>query len=49
MLTMVNIEDGEKDRHIPEFTMKELSIAIDVSRKGTKRTAKESKRKISKD
>ena len=30
-----NIEDDEQDRHIPEFTMKELRIAIGSLKKGT--------------
>ena len=35
MLTMMkNIEDDEQDEHIPELTMKELSIAIGSLKKG---------------
>ena len=35
MLTMMkNIEDDEPDRHIPEFTMKELIIEIYILKKG---------------
>ena len=35
MLMMVkHVEGDEQDRHIPEFTMKELMIAIDNVKKG---------------
>ena len=44
-----HIENDEQDKHIPEFTMEELSVAIGAPRKGNRQTAKESKRKISKE
>ena len=41
MLTMMKIsEDDEQDRHIPEFTMKELSIAVDILTKGNRHDTK---------